>query len=147
MIVSGMAITGAAGVAMTLSMLSAYYRGSLDLGVLTVSDGVVSIPQLLLLIMVSAVFADTWLGGVLDGGFLLALIFAFTTWPFLWRAVRGPALQVAQEEGSAPQRATANSHGRSCESTCFPTSSATSSSTPRCRWGDHYQSLGAVLPR
>lgn len=98
MIVSGMAITGAAGVAMTLSMLSAYYRGSLDLGVLTVSDGVVSIPQLLLLIMVSAVFADTWLGGVLDGGFLLALIFAFTTWPFLWRAVRGPALQVAQEE-------------------------------------------------
>jgi len=63
MIVSGMAITGAAGVAMTLSMLSAYYRGSLDLGVLTVSDGVVSIPQLLLLIMVSAVFADTWLGG------------------------------------------------------------------------------------
>jgi len=81
MIVSGMAITGAAGVAMTLSMLSAYYRGSLDRSGVshTVSDGVVSIPQLLLLIMVSAVFADTWLGGVLDGGFLLALIFAFTT--------------------------------------------------------------------
>ncbi|WP_435094915.1 ABC transporter permease [Halorubrum sp. N11] len=98
MIVSGMAITGAAVVAMTLSMFSAYYSGSLDLGILTVSDGVVSIPQLLLLIMMSAVFADTWLGGVLDGGFLLALIFAFTTWPFLWRAVRGPALQVAQEE-------------------------------------------------
>lgn len=98
MIVSGMAITGAAAVAMVLSMFSAYYGGSLDLGVLTVSDGVVSIPQLLLLIMMSAVFADTWLGAVLDGGFLLALIFAFTTWPFLWRAVRGPALQVAEEE-------------------------------------------------
>ncbi|MFQ3285533.1 ABC transporter permease [Natronomonas sp.] len=98
MIVSGMAITGAAVIAMTLSMLSAYYSGSVDLGVLTVADGVVSIPQLLLLIMMSAVFADTWLGSVLDGGFLLALIFAFTTWPFLWRAVRGPALQVAQED-------------------------------------------------
>ena len=98
MIVSGMAITGAAVVAMTLSMLSAYYSGSLDLGILTVADGVVSVPQLLLLIMMSAVFANTWLGAVLDGGFLLALIFAFTTWPFLWRAVRGPALQVAQED-------------------------------------------------
>ena len=98
MLVAGIAITGAAAVAMVLSMFSAYYGGSLDLGVLTVSDGVVSIPQLLLLIMMSAVFADTWLGDVLDGGFLLALIFAFTTWPFLWRAVRGPALQVAEEE-------------------------------------------------
>lgn len=98
MIVSATAIGGAALIAGTLSMLSAYYSGSLDLGVLTVADGVVSIPQLLLLIMVSAVFANTWIGGVLDGGGLLAVVFAFTTWPFLWRAVRGPAFQVAQEE-------------------------------------------------
>ncbi len=98
MIVSGMAIGGGTLIALVLSMFAAYYTGSLDLGVITVADGVTSIPQLLLLIMMSAVFADTWLGGVLDGGFLLALIFAFTTWPFLWRAVRGPALQVAREE-------------------------------------------------
>jgi peptide/nickel transport system permease protein len=98
LIVAGMAIGLAALIAGGLSMISAFYSGTVDLSILTVADGVVSIPQLLLLIMVSAVFANHWLGEVLDGGFLLALVFAFTTWPFLWRAVRGPALQVAQEE-------------------------------------------------
>lgn len=98
LIVAGMAIGLAAFIAGALSMVSAFYSGSVDLGILTTADGVVSVPQLLLLIMVSAVFANHWIGDVLDGGFLLALIFAFTTWPFLWRAVRGPALQVVQEQ-------------------------------------------------
>ncbi|WP_416838228.1 ABC transporter permease [Haloferax sp. DFSO52] len=98
LIVSGLAIGLAALIAGGLSMISAFYSGTIDLGILTTADGVVSIPQLLLLIMVSAVFASHWLADVLDGGFLLALVFAFTTWPFLWRALRGPALQVAQEE-------------------------------------------------
>jgi len=98
LIVSGMAIGLATLIAAVLSMLSAYYAGTVDLTVLTVADGVVSVPRLLLLIMVSAVFANHWLGGIIDGGFILAMVFAFTTWPFLWRAVRGPALQVAQEE-------------------------------------------------
>ena len=98
MIVSGLAIALATLIAAMLSMISAYYAGTIDLTILTAADGVVSVPRLLLLIMVSAVFANHWLGGILDGGFILALVFAFTTWPFLWRAVRGPALQVAQEE-------------------------------------------------
>ncbi|MFB6133820.1 MAG: ABC transporter permease [Halanaeroarchaeum sp.] len=98
LIVAGLAISTASIIAATLSMVSAYYAGRVDLTILTTAEGVMSIPRLLLLIMVSAVFANHWLGKVLDGGFLLALIFAFTTWPFLWRAVRGPALQVAQEE-------------------------------------------------
>ncbi|MFB6200615.1 MAG: ABC transporter permease [Halorhabdus sp.] len=98
MIVAGLSIGLATLIAAAFSMFSAYYGGSIDLTILTVADGVVSVPRLLLLIMVSAVFANTWLGGIIDGGFILALVFAFTTWPFLWRAVRGPALQVAQEE-------------------------------------------------
>ncbi|WEL18641.1 ABC-type dipeptide/oligopeptide/nickel transportsystem, permease component [Halorhabdus sp. SVX81] len=98
MIVSGMAIGIAAVIAAALSMISAYYAGSVDLTILTTADGIVSVPRLILLIMVSAVFANHWLGDILDGGFILALVFAFTTWPILWRAVRGPALQVAQEE-------------------------------------------------
>ncbi|MCU4716660.1 ABC transporter permease [Halapricum hydrolyticum] len=98
MIVSALAIGGAALIAAVFSMFSAYYSGRVDLTILTTADGVVSIPRLLLLILVSAVFANHWIGNVLNGGFLLAIIFAFTTWPFLWRAVRGPALQVAQEE-------------------------------------------------
>jgi len=98
LIVAGIAIGLAALIAMLLSMVAAYYGGTVDLTVLTVSDGVVSIPQLLLLIMASFVFNGHWLGDALNGGLLLALLFGMTTWPFLWRAVRGPALQVAEEE-------------------------------------------------
>jgi peptide/nickel transport system permease protein len=98
LIVSGLAIGLSALIAGGLAMVSAFYGGNVDLTLLTTADGIVSVPRLLLLIMISAVFANHWLAGVLDGGFLLALIFAFTGWPFLWRAVRGPALQVAQEE-------------------------------------------------
>jgi peptide/nickel transport system permease protein len=98
LIVAGMAIGIAALVAVILSMVSAFYSGTVDLTVLTLADGVISVPQLLLIIMVSTVFANHWLGKALNGGLLLALVFGFTTWPFLWRAVRGPALQVAEEE-------------------------------------------------
>jgi peptide/nickel transport system permease protein len=97
LLVTGLAVGLSTLLAATLALISAFYRGSIDIGVLTVADGIVSIPQLLLLIMVSAVFADHWLGDVLDGGFLIGLIIGLTGWPFLWRAVRGPALQVAQE--------------------------------------------------
>lgn len=98
MMVSGLAIGIATLISALFAMISAYYGGSIDLAILTTADGVISVPRLLLLIMVSAVFANHWLGKILDGGLLLALIFAFTTWPLLWRTVRGPALQVAQQE-------------------------------------------------
>ncbi|WP_276260035.1 ABC transporter permease [Haloglomus litoreum] len=97
LIVTGLAIGLGTFLAGGLAMVSAFYKGTVDLGILTLADGVVAVPQLLLLIMVSAVFANHWLGDILDGGFLLAVIFGLTIWPFLWRAVRGPALQVAQE--------------------------------------------------
>ena len=98
LIVAGLAIGLSALIAGGLAMVSAYYTGVIDLGILTTADGIVSVPRLLLLIMISAVFANHWIASVLDGGFLLAMIFGLTGWPFLWRAVRGPALQVAQEE-------------------------------------------------
>ncbi|MFB6206641.1 MAG: ABC transporter permease [Haloglomus sp.] len=97
LIVTGIAIGIGTFLAGGLAMVAAFYKGTIDLGILTLADGIVSVPRLLLLIMVSAVFASHWLGEVLDGGFLLAVIFGLTMWPFLWRAVRGPALQVSQE--------------------------------------------------
>lgn len=98
LIVVAIAIGLSSFVAATMSLLSAYYGGLVDLSTLTIADGIVSVPQLLLLILVSVVFQGHWLANILDGGFLIALIFAFTGWPFLWRAVRGPALQVAEQE-------------------------------------------------
>jgi len=84
--------------AATFAMISAYYKGLVDLALVVTGDSIMSIPQLLLLILLSAVFAGHWLGEIYSGGLLLALIFGFSTWPFLWRAVRGPALQVSTEE-------------------------------------------------
>ena len=98
LMVAGIAIGLASLIAALLALIASYYTGVVDLSILTLADGVVSIPQLLLLILISVVFQNHWLSSVLNGGLLLALIFGLTTWPFLWRSLRGPALQVAGEE-------------------------------------------------
>lgn len=97
LIVTGLAIGLSALIAVIASLLSSYYAGVVDLTTLTIADGITSVPQLLILIMVSVVFQGTWIAEIMDSGFLLALVFAFTSWPFLWRAVRGPGLQVSEE--------------------------------------------------
>ncbi|AEN06298.1 ABC transporter permease [Halolamina sp.] len=87
-----------AGVAVTLALLSAYYKGAVDLGLVLVSDSVMGMPQLLLLIMLTVVLGGTWIGKLYSGAFVLALIFAGTGWPYLWRSLRGPALQVSERQ-------------------------------------------------
>jgi peptide/nickel transport system permease protein len=85
-------------VATVLALVTAYYKGLADLLVVVTSDAVQSLPRLLLVILLSVVFANHPLSKVYSGGLLLALIFALTSWPFLWRAVRGPAFQIAEQE-------------------------------------------------
>ena len=95
----GLLSIGISGVmAAAFALATAYYKGLVDLSVVIAGDSVMAIPQLLLLIMVSAVFRSHWLYNVYNGGLLIALVFGFTGWPYLWRAVRGPAFQVAGEE-------------------------------------------------
>jgi peptide/nickel transport system permease protein len=85
-----------AGIALTLALVSAYYKGLVDLGAVLLSDSVMGMPQLLLLIMLTVVLAGTWIGKLYSGAFVLALILAGTGWPYLWRSLRGPALQVSE---------------------------------------------------
>ncbi|MFB6185769.1 MAG: ABC transporter permease, partial [Halobacteriaceae archaeon] len=85
-------------IATALALVSAYYKGRVDLGFVLLSDAVMSMPQLLLLIMLSTILANTWIGGIYSGGMVLALIFAFTGWTYMWRSLRGPALQVSERE-------------------------------------------------
>ncbi|MGM0447831.1 MAG: ABC transporter permease [Methanobacteriota archaeon] len=87
-------------VAVVLSLLSAYYKGITDIATVMTSDTIQAIPALLLIMLVSVVFqeADHPIAQPLDGGLLLALIFAFTLWPGMWRAIRGPSLQVSEQE-------------------------------------------------
>jgi peptide/nickel transport system permease protein len=95
----GVVAIGLSGlVAASFALLTAYYKGLVDLGVVIVGDSIMSLPRLLFLILLSFVLQGTWIAGVYNGGLMLALLFAGTGWPFLWRAVRGPAFQVAEQE-------------------------------------------------
>lgn len=85
-------------IAVILAVVTAYYKGATDLSVVITGDSVQAIPQLLLLILLSSLLRDTWLGSLYNGAFALSLIFVITGWPYLWRAVRGPALQIAERE-------------------------------------------------
>jgi len=89
-----------AGFALMLAMLTSYYKGLVDLVAVLASDTIQSIPLLLLVIilMVVAQAANHPIVEVYDGGILLALILAFGYWPGLWRAIRGPSLQIAEAE-------------------------------------------------
>jgi peptide/nickel transport system permease protein len=98
LIIGLVAVGLSALIATSLALVSAYYKGRVDLSFVLLSDAVMAMPQLLLLIMLSTVLADTWIGGIYSGAFLLALIFAFTGWTYMWRSLRGPALQVSERE-------------------------------------------------
>ncbi|WP_436906993.1 ABC transporter permease [Halosimplex marinum] len=98
MMIGGLSIVLASLLAVIASMTSAYYKGLVDLVTILLADGITSIPGLLLLLMVGMAFQGHWLTGVLHGGFLYAVTFGIILFPGLWRSVRGPALQVSEEE-------------------------------------------------
>lgn len=96
LVIGLLSVSLSALLAVSLSLTAAYYKGRVDLGTVLISDGVMAMPQLLLLIMLTTVLADSWVGELYSGGFVLALIFAFTGWTYMWRSIRGPALQVSE---------------------------------------------------
>ena len=87
-------------IAVVLSLLTAYYKGVADVLTVVASDTIISIPAFLLVMLISVIFSEGNhpLADPLDGGLLLALVFAFVFWPGMWRAIRGPSLQVAEQE-------------------------------------------------
>ncbi|EMA44368.1 binding-protein-dependent transporters inner membrane component [Halococcus morrhuae DSM 1307] len=85
-------------IATALAMLTAYYKGLADLAAVITSDSIQSLPVLLVLILASAVFGNTWIANLYNGAVLLIAIFSVTYWPFFWRALRGPALQISEQE-------------------------------------------------
>jgi peptide/nickel transport system permease protein len=87
-------------IALALSLVTAYYKGLVDVLTIIASDTIISIPAFLLVLLLSVIFqeANHPVAEVYDGGLLLALIFALVYWPGLWRSIRGPSLQVAEQE-------------------------------------------------
>lgn len=98
-LVIGLLSVGASAIIATVfALISAYYRGLSDLILVITGDTIMGVPRLLLLILLTVLLSDTWLGSLYNGGILLALVLAATGWPFLWRAFRGPALQISEED-------------------------------------------------
>ncbi|WP_276255031.1 ABC transporter permease [Halomontanus rarus] len=95
----GLVSMGLAGViALSFAMISAYYKGLTDIAMVLASDSIMALPGLPLLILLTVVLGSHPIAGVYNGALLLALIFAFTRWPGLWRSLRGPAFQISEEE-------------------------------------------------
>lgn len=88
----------AGGIALCLALLSAYYKGLVDLVTVVTSDAFAAMPRLLVLIMLVTVLADHWIASIYSGGFIIAFLFGIWGWMGLWRAVRGPAFQIVENE-------------------------------------------------
>lgn len=95
----GLVSMGIAGtIATSLALATAYYKGLVDFVTVIASDSIMSLPLFMVLILLSVVFQGTWIADIYNGAFLIALIIGMVNWPHLWRAVRGPAFQVAEQE-------------------------------------------------
>lgn len=89
-------IAMAGGIASILALVSAYYKGVVDLATILVSDSIMSLPVILLLILLSVLLDKTWIAEIYNGAMVLVLIFSLTWWPYLWRTIRGPTFQVSE---------------------------------------------------
>jgi peptide/nickel transport system permease protein len=92
------ASTIAGGIALSLALLTSYYKGLADLTAVVMSDAFSAMPQLLVLIMLINVLQDHWIMQIYSGAFLLSVLFGIWGWMGLWRAVRGPSLQIVENE-------------------------------------------------
>jgi peptide/nickel transport system permease protein len=88
----------AGGIALSLALITAYYKGLTDLAAVLTSDAFSAMPQLLVLIMLVTVLRNHWISDIYSGAFLLSLLFGIWGWMGLWRAVRGPSFQVVENE-------------------------------------------------
>ncbi|MFB6086545.1 MAG: ABC transporter permease [Halodesulfurarchaeum sp.] len=86
------------GIAAVLALVTAYYKGLVDLVVVVAGDSTQALPVLMLAILISVLFQNHPIANILHGAVLLVLLFGIVYWPFLWRSVRGPAFQVVEED-------------------------------------------------
>ena len=93
---SSMAMAGV--IAAALALGTAYYKGIADLIVVVTSDSVQALPVFMVVILFAVLFQGHWLAQIYNGAVLLVVVFGLIYWPYLWRSVRGPAFQVAEQE-------------------------------------------------
>lgn len=78
-------------IAVTFGALAAYRGGWLDSAIVTVTDVVLTVPQIVLLAVLAAFYR-------LDSPWLLAVIVGLFSWPFLLRSVRAQVFSLKERE-------------------------------------------------
>ena len=95
-----------------MSLLTAYYKGLVDILTIVVSDTIISIPLFLLVLLLSVVFqqANHPIADVYNGGLLLALIFGALYCRACGGRYVGHHCRSQSRNGSTRPRATGKAH-------------------------------------
>jgi len=103
-------------IGVALGIIAGYYRGRIDTALSRFGDIVLSLPVLLLALGIASacgVPPASCLGGLLKPGlFLVSLIIALFSWPYLSRIVRGQVLSIREKEFVESARAMGASNTR-----------------------------------
>jgi peptide/nickel transport system permease protein len=94
-----------------LGALAGYYGGAVDYWIMRLTDVFLSIPLLPLLLVLTAIVADTSNKAALSFG-VIVLIIGLTSWPGTARLVRGSFLSLREKEFAEAARALGNRDGR-----------------------------------
>jgi peptide/nickel transport system permease protein len=94
-----------------LGALAGYYGGAVDYWIMRLTDVFLSIPLLPLLLVLTAIVADTSNKAALSFGVIVAII-GLTSWPGTARLVRGSFLSLREKEFAEAARALGNRDGR-----------------------------------
>lgn len=99
-------------VGVVIGALSGYFGGWLDSVLMRITDAILSIPQIILLLVMSKYFSDaipnvTVLNRTFSGSMIVIfLIIGLTSWPYLARIVRAEFLSIKENEFILAARAT-----------------------------------------
>jgi peptide/nickel transport system permease protein len=94
-----------------LGAISGYYGGWVDFTLMRITDVVLSIPLLPLLLVITAIVADTSNKAALNFG-VIVLIIGSLSWPSVARLVRASFLSLREREFTEAARALGNRDGR-----------------------------------
>lgn len=116
-LIVGLLATGiAVGVGLVVGLLAGYFGGFIDTLLSRTSDVMLAVPQLLISVGIVAACSSTkegCLGGTIKPGiWLVVLIIALFTWPYVARIVRGFTLSLREKEFVEASRSLGASHLR-----------------------------------
>jgi oligopeptide transport system permease protein len=99
-------------IGISVGMIAGFAGGRLDNFLMRLTDVIYGFPDLLFFITVMVSLRDTWIGGLLNGLFLLFTALAIVNWVGVARIVRGQVLSLKEKEFVEAARCIGATNGR-----------------------------------